>query len=371
METTAQRAQPPVARRLTRTTDEKMIAGVAAGLGRYFGVDPVIFRIGFVLAAFAGGVGVFAYLLAWLVIPEAGENTSEAERILRSVDQYRTRNWFGIGLLVLGVSLLVGQVGWWDPGVIWGFALIAVGVILFRQDASRTQPGEEPPPPPPPRPATAVKATSEAPAVRARRERSALGWLAAGAAFIAVGLAAVLADLDVITLEVGQYFGTALAVLGAGLVVGAWWGRARLLIIVGLLLLPAALASSAVRVPIEGGVGERFFTPRSAAEVRDEYRLAAGEMSLDFTEMDFSGGSIDTEASVVAGRLEVIVPDDVTVDVSGHVGLGQISMFGRQQNGTEVDMDRVVQGSAAEWDLNLDLETSFGEIIVVHAPFSN
>jgi hypothetical protein len=186
-----------------------------------------------------------------------------------------------------------------------------------------------------------------------------------------VGLAAVLSDLDLIDLEVGQFFGIALAILGAGLVAGAWWGRARLLIIVGLLLLPVAVASSAVRVPLEGGVGQRFYAPGSADEMRDEYRLAAGEMSINFTDVDFAGRSIDAEASVVAGRLEVMVPRDVTVNVSGHVGVGQISLFGRQQDGAEVDADSVARGSAAGGTLNLDLETSFGEIIVTRAPVSN
>jgi phage shock protein PspC (stress-responsive transcriptional regulator) len=362
VENTAPGTQTTVARRLTRRTDDKMIAGVASGLGHYFGVDPVVFRIGFVVTAFAGGAGFLAYLLAWLLIPEAGANRSEAERVFQREHEFRGRTWLGIALLVLGVSLLVGQVGWWDPGLVWGFALIAVGVILFRQDANRAPPKETRPPTA--QPATAPTAPTTEEQVVARRPRSALGWLTAGTALIAVGLASVLVEVDLVSLEVGQFFGIALAMLGAGLVVGAWWGSARLLIIAGLLLAPVTVAASAVRVPVEGGVGERLYVPRSATEVRDEYRLGAGEMVIDFTRMDFSGQPLDVEATVVAGRLEVIIPSDVTVDVNGRIGIGEMSLFGRRQDGAEIEDDRFVQGS--QGSLNLDLEASFGEIVVYH-----
>ncbi len=67
-------AERPTARRLVRRRDGKVIAGVAGGLGDYFGVDPVIFRIAFVVAALAGGTGIIAYLAAWLLIPAAPAN---------------------------------------------------------------------------------------------------------------------------------------------------------------------------------------------------------------------------------------------------------------------------------------------------------
>jgi phage shock protein PspC (stress-responsive transcriptional regulator) len=47
---------------LNRSTEDKMIAGVAGGLGEYFGVDPVLFRVGFVAATLLSGVGALAYL---------------------------------------------------------------------------------------------------------------------------------------------------------------------------------------------------------------------------------------------------------------------------------------------------------------------
>ena len=62
-------AAGPRPRRLTRSSSDKVLGGVAGGLGRYFDIDPIIFRIGFVVLALAGGAGVLAYLAAWVLVP--------------------------------------------------------------------------------------------------------------------------------------------------------------------------------------------------------------------------------------------------------------------------------------------------------------
>jgi len=67
--TKTRRSSP--AKRLYRDTDNAMVAGVAAGLAQYFGIDVLIFRILFVAAAFAGGWGIVLYLILWLLVPEA------------------------------------------------------------------------------------------------------------------------------------------------------------------------------------------------------------------------------------------------------------------------------------------------------------
>ncbi|MCB2211161.1 PspC domain-containing protein [bacterium] len=57
-------------RRLTRSRDNRVIAGVCGGIGNYFNIDPVIVRILWLLAFFGAGAGLLAYIIAWLVIPE-------------------------------------------------------------------------------------------------------------------------------------------------------------------------------------------------------------------------------------------------------------------------------------------------------------
>jgi phage shock protein C len=49
-------------RTLTRSSTDRKVSGVAGGLGEYFNIDPVLFRIGFVVTALASGVGALAYL---------------------------------------------------------------------------------------------------------------------------------------------------------------------------------------------------------------------------------------------------------------------------------------------------------------------
>lgn len=64
-------------KKLTRSKTDRKIAGVCGGLGRYFDIDPVVFRIVFVLLALPGGLpGVLPYLILWVLMPE--ENTDIA-----------------------------------------------------------------------------------------------------------------------------------------------------------------------------------------------------------------------------------------------------------------------------------------------------
>jgi len=57
------------AKNLFRPADNKVIAGVCAGLGKYLDIDPVILRVLFVLALFFVGSGVLLYILLWIIIP--------------------------------------------------------------------------------------------------------------------------------------------------------------------------------------------------------------------------------------------------------------------------------------------------------------
>jgi phage shock protein C len=57
-------------KRLYRSKDERMLAGVCGGLGEYLEVDPTVIRLAMVLLAFAGGPGIIAYIVLWIVVPE-------------------------------------------------------------------------------------------------------------------------------------------------------------------------------------------------------------------------------------------------------------------------------------------------------------
>lgn len=60
---------PPPRRRFLRSRDDRVIAGVAGGLGKYFDIDPVIIRIAAVVSIFFGGLGALAYVLTAILVP--------------------------------------------------------------------------------------------------------------------------------------------------------------------------------------------------------------------------------------------------------------------------------------------------------------
>ena len=409
---------PGMVRRLTRRTDNKLLAGVASGIAAYLGIEPWIVRIGFVILVPFGGFGALAYLIAWLLVPVEGSQQSLAGDVLRRPPS-GLRGYIGVALILLAVAILASAFS--EPGVIWAIVLIAFGVFLFRQDdpaeaadrrpppgggpgpgaiatttplpaaspaTTTTEPLGPPPPapgqgaialppdvpvwePPPPPPDRA--AAWGAPPPRRPRRRPFLGPLTFAVALIVTGLALVLNNMDVLDLSLGQVLAVFLTVLGGGLLVGTWWGRAWGLIPVGLLAVPVvALTALAGPVPVEGGVAERLFQPTTPAEVRSPYRLAGGELILDLSKVDFGPGAPPVEASVAGGRVLVVLPDEVAADVRGRVGVGAIDLLDHVDSGAQVDSTVTEPAAKAPAEgaaptVELDLMAGYGVIEVRRA----
>jgi phage shock protein PspC (stress-responsive transcriptional regulator) len=120
-------------RRLTRSRDDRVLAGVSGGLGSYFGVDPVIFRIGFALSIFFGGLGVFAYLLLAVFVPAEGDERGVGDR-LRGGGFWRAAGLVVLALMAVGGLLALAggagfavALGWAVPTAL---VVIAIGVLL-------------------------------------------------------------------------------------------------------------------------------------------------------------------------------------------------------------------------------------------------
>lgn len=126
---------PDQTRVLRRTPDDKVIAGVCGGLGRYLGIDPVLLRIAFVVLALAGASGVVLYVIAWIVIPEAKPAEPVGERPPSSTDTAR--------LVIGGALIAVGTIALLNVAVprfgrfFWPMALIAVGIAVIIGASSR------------------------------------------------------------------------------------------------------------------------------------------------------------------------------------------------------------------------------------------
>src|SRR5258708_5081557 len=70
-------------RPLRRSRSDRMIAGVAGGIGEYFRIDPVLVRVGFVALALFGGAGLIVYPIAWIMVPDADGKARGLGEILR------------------------------------------------------------------------------------------------------------------------------------------------------------------------------------------------------------------------------------------------------------------------------------------------
>ena len=128
---------------LTRDTRHGWVAGVLAGIGDRIGVDPLVLRIAFVIAAIAtGGLLLLAYLVAWAALPAAEGGAAPMARFGRTA---RGRgDWrvaVGAGLLTLSALLAFRQLGiWWSDAIAWPLALAAFGVALLWVRSPRRAP---------------------------------------------------------------------------------------------------------------------------------------------------------------------------------------------------------------------------------------
>jgi phage shock protein C len=124
---------------LRRSRDDRVIAGVCGGLGRYFGIDPVILRLVFVVLLLAGGSGILLYGVGWLAIPEErpgdelGEPAREGERHGGGAEV------IGIALVVLGAFFLLREAfpDAFDSDYVWPVLLIVIGLVVLARAAKR------------------------------------------------------------------------------------------------------------------------------------------------------------------------------------------------------------------------------------------
>jgi hypothetical protein len=212
--------------------------------------------------------------------------------------------------------------------------------------------------------ATSVFRRARPVSVRPRRERSYLGWFTIAASLVVVGATALLDAADAVHLTIAQYVALPLVMIGAGLIVGAWRGRSRLLIFLGVLLIPFLLAASLIHVPVTGAAGEFVYRPQSSADLRGPYRLTAGHLTLDLSGLSLPSGTTDLTASVAAGELRVLVPKGVSLDIDGRVGLGTVNVFGTDHAGTEVHVQRSTAPASSSAHLALHLGVAFGDVRV-------
>ncbi len=183
----------PLPRRLYRSRNERMISGVSGGLAVYFGIDPALVRVLWVLGTLlSGGLVLIGYVVLWIVVPEEGFTGSASQIMRHNVEQMSTearraaeevreavrgehapgtgteagegpvgmedgepvsprveiipldeggdvhrRNrtqWAGIILIALGILFLASNFGffrWINWGLYWPLILVAIGALIL------------------------------------------------------------------------------------------------------------------------------------------------------------------------------------------------------------------------------------------------
>lgn len=361
---------------LRRTTgSENVLGGVAAGIARSLGIDPILVRVAFVVLAIFGGSGLLLYLAGWLFIPEDGRADSMGERFFRNNGALGIAAAVVIGVLLIGPMLAWGV--WGDGpgfgGVVLLFLVVAAVVALTRRSdgtaaplesipAAQAAPSTLPANPPPPPPLAVPKPP---------REKSVLGRLTIGVLLLVTGSLIALDVADILDVTGVIVVATALAVVAVGLLVGAFVGRSRGLIALGvalvLVLIPMAAIPSDVSWNAGSGAGERVYRVTSPADLQPTYKLGVGQLTLDLRKLN-PVEPLQIDASVGIGELRVLLPEDTTVSATSDVAVGTIDMPGeRPIDGADVTRtwESTATTGLSAGSLDLTLSAGLGQITVI------
>lgn len=349
--------------RLRRSVTDRHIAGVAGGLARHLDIDPLIVRVVLVLSIFLGGSGLIVYVAVWVLVPE--EYTDDRPL---GVDE-RTRT---VLLLVAGAVAVLAAVGdqagaFWFP---WPIVVVVLLVLWFvnrnsstsalapaRSPAFAPYGGEMSPPTGP-----LDYARPRGPDDRRRRGPLLFGPTMALISLAVLGVLTIL-DIAGVPIAPSAYPALALGITAVMLIIGAFWGRPNGLILLGLVLTLATAGTFAFTHWPERDV---VHTPTSASSVQELYEMRAGDLTLDLSEV---GDPADLDARVLrvdgfTGRITVILPEDVTVDIDANVAIGSIEAPGRTADGIDNAVSTVRSAGSGAPRLDLDVELAVGEIVI-------
>ncbi len=410
--------------RPARPRQDRQVAGVASAIARRYDIDPTLVRIGFVVATFTG-IGAALYIAGWIMLPEERSNPANPVRrrsprpilvigvgiaAAASLASIFGGDFHGGGvlgaLIVLGLLFLLHRsrserglaaahttgltAGSNAPGSNAGgsgAAASSIGGVSLTKDASGpgitdaagvpvSPPAWDPlgaapfawdlPEPSTPPPAPAPRRPPVTPVT--------LGVaLLAGAVTAGILLLAgafTLANLPVV-------FGVTLAVLGLGLLVGAFLRTGRGLIPFALLLI--VMTWSLLAAPVDrwrdGEVGDLQAAPTTVAALAPKYERSAGEIDLDLRNLDLTlppgapdPGPVRTSISMGAGDVQIRVPENADVTFHGSAGVGSVSFDDRSDAGPGTEL-RVTEDLGADGVrsgrlLVLDVEAGAGNVEV-------
>jgi phage shock protein PspC (stress-responsive transcriptional regulator) len=388
--------------RLRRIVAHRKVAGVAGGIARHVDIDPLVVRVAFVVLSRFGRAGLIVYAACWILLPEDGQQSAPL-----GLDE-RSRSVALVLVAILGLALLVGQWDWfWVPGPLILVALV-VWLVMSRRNEVAAAPlapapgvphagpdavtpeqrwatpvtpvapvaAEQPvayaapsyattssaptaPPPPPTYATNYVRPEPRNP----RKRGPKLFWFTMALATLAVGVVGTV-DVSGAPVPGSTYPAVVTGVIGAMLLVGAFWGRAGGLILIGLL---SATATGAAVAAEKVDTESTTVTPTSASGVLPSYDFSAGQYILDLSELadpeQLDGRTITVTGDL--GELVVVTPDDMDVTVDAKIdGPGGYTLFGQESGGIDTTYSRSFDGGADVPEVALDLKLDLGHIEV-------
>ena len=393
--------------RLRRTVGpDRKLGGVAGGLARHLDIDPLLVRVLLVVLALFGGAGLVLYLALWLFVPE--DYTGHA--VIGTRDDTRK-----VLLVVAGVIALVCLTGaTFNDASLWPLVVIAGGALVFLLLREQRRFGHDDGPRPdqssttwsggsgytstpygrsmtgwvgddtaeagsttteafrtetageggwqPPYGGYATASRSRKPTDPRRRGPILFWWVLATIALVLGSLSMI--DMAGADLPGSVYPATALAIIAAGLLLGAFWGRAGGLIFLGFIALIGTGAATAA----DRFTDETRHTPTSASMVQDHYRIGGGTMLLDLSHVSDPARLDGRQIRVSGGaaQLVIVVPDTMDVAADAVIdGPGEAIVFNQRDGniGLNVTGERDVQNEVGE--LEIHAEVHFGEIDIV------
>ena len=398
---------------IVRQDDDRWAAGVASGLARRWGVDPVLVRGGFVALSVLG-VGVFLYGIGWLLLPHP-DGRIHAQEVLRGTV---TAGFVGSVIAILsGVSgaattggagfswgigplplIVLAVVGWWllrrghhattarpsPTGTTSGAPMSSTATSSTAMSSTATSSTGTAAPPaaayePPSTPAgygghetgyrptpvpvpTPGPRTSDSRCDRAEtRPYRPLTMIVIGTAV----LAAVVTHL--VTTSWAATWAVALGVVGLGLVLSGLAGRR------GGLLVPAAIVlavfSAANLSGSSAAAGDLSWAPVSSAAARSGVSMGAGEARIDLTAPGLLSAATADEPLTVpvqigAGELSVVLPADVAASVDVNLGAGEIRDQVNDGQYAGLGRSHLVRTGTGEPVLVVTVNQGFGEVTI-------
>lgn len=190
--------------------------------------------------------------------------------------------------------------------------------------------------------------------------------IVAGAVMVLVGLMWLLERTGSIDISITAVLGLATMVIGISLMVIARDGSHGGLVVLGTVLaLLALLTAAAPFEGFQGGVGDRVVEIGSIDEIRPDYNLAMGKLTIDLRDVTDLEAGATLAASVGMGELIVRVPTDIELRVEARVGAGELEILGRETDGVGIDESFETTGfDAAPAGLTLDLQAFTGRVEV-------